>query len=83
MDKRVNQKSLNLAASPKRERKAPQFRFPAPTGADRAVRSFMRECLMPILADEFFRRRDAELKTETKVIQQKRTTEPLCMEVEP
>ena len=56
---------------------------PAPTGADRAVRSFMRECLMPILADEFFRRRDAELKTETKVIQQKRTTEPLCMEVEP
>jgi hypothetical protein len=49
--------------------------LPAGEANPKAVRSFMRECLVPLLAEEFLRRRDTTIPLELMTKPQKPTTE--------
>jgi len=50
---------LSVLGNPPHRRGSPRIVLPASKPDMTAIRSFMRDCLIPILAQEFLRRRDA------------------------
>lgn len=58
----------------------PQIVLPAQEINVGAVRSFMLDCLVPILAEEFLRRRDHPKRSQAEPISSNRTIAPLGKE---
>ena len=79
-----NQMRLERAAvapSPtKLRRGTPQIVLPVKETNVDAVRSFMFDCLVPILAQEFLRRRDYPKQSQAEPISSNRTIAPLGKE---
>lgn len=77
----TRQGNAAMAPSATKLRKGtPQILLPVKETNVKAVRSFMLDCLVPILAEEFLRHRDNPKKSQTEPISGNRTISPFGKE---